>query len=213
LLDSSMVRLTIARYYTPTGRLIQKPYEDGFEEYSKDLINRYNMGELLHSDSIVFPESQKYQTLVSRRPVYGGGGIMPDYFVPLDTTFSSGYYNRLLNRGIINFFTLLYVDDNRTELQSKYPTFQLFLDDFTVSDKILEDLTTYASREDLAFNEEDFKVSREHIRLVLKSYIARDLWNSSEFYQVFNASNPSVLKAIEVLEGQDIYQALLQSKQ
>jgi carboxyl-terminal processing protease len=213
LLDSSMVRLTIARYYTPTGRLIQKPYEDGYEEYSKDLINRYNMGELLHSDSIVFPESLKYQTLVSQRPVYGGGGIMPDYFVPLDTTFNSGYYNRLYNRGIINIFTLSYVDDHRSELQLKYPNFQLFMDDFTVSDKTLEELTTYASREDLVFNEEDFKVSREHIRLVLKSYIARDLWNTSEFYQVLNASNPSVLKAIEVLEGQDIYQALLQSKQ
>ncbi|KPL17351.1 MAG: peptidase S41 [Bacteroides sp. SM1_62] len=213
LLDSSMLRLTIARYYTPTGRLIQKPYEDGFEEYSKDLINRYNAGELLHSDSIVFPESLKYQTLVTRRPVYGGGGIMPDYFVPLDTTYNSEYYNRLLNRGIINFFTLSYVDDHRVELHAKYPTFQSFLVGFTISDKILEDLTTYASEEDLAFSEEDFNVSREHIRLVLKSYIARDLWSTSEFYQVYNTNNPSVLKAIEVLEGQDIYQALLQSKQ
>lgn len=213
LLDSSMVRLTIARYFTPTGRLIQKPYEDGFEEYSKDLINRYNMGELLHSDSIVFPESLKYQTLVSQRPVYGGGGIMPDNFVPLDTTYNSGYYSRLLSRGIINFFTLSYVDDHRQELQTKYPTFQSFLDGFTIGDKVLEDMIAYASAEDLDYNEEDLNISREHIRLVLKAYIARDLWNSSEFYQVFNTSNPSVLKAIEVLDGQDIYQALLQSKQ
>jgi len=210
--DTSMVRLTIARYYTPTGRLIQKPYEDGFEEYSKDLINRYNMGELLHSDSVVFPESLKYQTLVSQRPVYGGGGIMPDYFVPLDTTYNSVYYNRLYSRGIINFFTLSYVDDHRQELQVKYPTFQSFLDGFTITDHILEDMIAYATEEDLAYNEEDFNISREHIRLVLKAYIARDIWNSSEFYQVFNTSNPSVLKAIEVLNGQDIYQALLQSK-
>jgi len=213
LLDSSMVRLTIARYYTPTGRLIQKPYEDGFEEYSKDLINRYNMGELLHSDSTVFPESLKYQTLVSQRPVYGGGGIMPDYFVPLDTTYNSRYYSRLFSRGIINFFTLTYVDDHRKELQDKYPTFQSFLDGFTIKDKVLEDMIAYATEEDLDYSEEDFNISREHIRLVLKSYIARDLWNSSEFYQVFNTSNPSVLKAIEVLNGQDIYQALLQPKQ
>ncbi len=210
LLDSSMVRLTIARYYTPTGRLIQKPYDNGFEEYSKDLINRYNMGELLHSDSIVFPESLKYQTLVSQRPVYGGGGIMPDYFVPLDTTFNSRYYNRLLNRGIINFFTLSFVDNHRGELAEKYPSFDEFMDDFTINDKILDDLTSYASEEDLAFNEEDFNVSKEHIKLVLKSFIARDIWNSSEFYQVFNTSNHSVLKALEVLESQDIYQALLQ---
>ncbi len=213
LLDSSMVRLTIARYYTPTGRLIQKPYDDGFEEYSKDLINRYNMGELLNSDSIVFPESLKYQTLVSQRPVYGGGGIMPDFFVPLDTTYNSRYYSRLLNKGIINFFTLSYVDDHRKELHEKYPTFQSFLDGFTIKDKILEDMIAYATEEDLEYDKEDFDISREHIRLVLKAYVARDLWNSSEFYQVFNTTNPSVLKAIEVLNGQDIYQALLQSKQ
>lgn len=213
LLDSSMVRLTIARYYTPTGRLIQKPYDDGYEEYSKDLINRYNMGELLHSDSIVFPESLKYQTLISQRPVYGGGGIMPDYFVPLDTTYNSRYYSRLLNKGIINFYTLSYVDDHRAELQANYPTFQSFLDGFTIEDKVMKDLIAYAAEEDLEFNEEDFNISREHIKLVIKAYIARDLWNSSEFYQVFNTSNPSVLKATEVLDGQDIYQALLQSKQ
>ena len=213
LLDSSMVRLTIARYYTPTGRLIQKSYENGFEEYSRDLINRYNMGELLNSDSVVFPESLKYQTLISQRPVYGGGGIMPDFFVPLDTTYNSAYYSRMLNRGIINFFTLSYVDDHRRELQTKYPTFQSFLDGFFVDDKILENLTAYASGEDLAFDKEGFEVSKEHIRLILKAYIARDIWNSSEFYEVYNTINPSVLKAIEVLESQDVYQALLQSKQ
>jgi carboxyl-terminal processing protease len=212
LLDSSMVRLTIARYHTPTGRLIQKPYENGFDEYSKDLINRYNMGELLHSDSIVFPESMKYRTLVSKRPVYGGGGIMPDYFVPLDTTYNSTYYNRLLNRGIVNFFTLTYVDDHRQEFQKKYPSFRAFYEDFTVTDKILEDLVAYAAEEDLPFDKEDFEVSREHLRMMLKAYMARDLWNTSEFYRVYNDSNPSVLKAIEVLEGQDTYQALLQSK-
>jgi carboxyl-terminal processing protease len=171
------------------------------------------MGELLHSDSTVFPESLKYQTLVSKRPVYGGGGIMPDYFVPLDTTYNSRYYSRLLSRGIINFFTLSYVDDHRKELEDKYPTFQSFLDGFTIKDEVLKDMIAYATEEDLDYNEEDFNISREHIRLVLKSYVARDLWNSSEFYQVFNTTNPSVLKAIEVLNGREIYQALLHPKQ
>ena len=138
---------------------------------------------------------------------------MPDFFVPIDTTYNSRYYSRLLNRGIINFFTLSYVDDHRKELHEKYPTFQSFLDGFTIKDKILEDMIAYATEEDLEYDKEDFDISREHIRLVLKAYIARDLWNSSEFYQVFNTNNPSVLKAIEVLNGQDIYQALLQSKQ
>jgi carboxyl-terminal processing protease len=210
LLDSSMVRLTIARYYTPTGRLIQKPYDEGYDEYSKDLINRYNMGELLHSDSVIFPESMKFQTLVNKRPVYGGGGIMPDYFVPIDTTFNSGYYNGLLSRGIINFFTLTYVDNHRSELHEQYPTFDDFKNEYTISEELLEDLKAYASKEDLVFNEEDFRVSKEHIKLILKAYIARDIWNTSEFYQVFNSSNNSVLKALEVLESQDVYQALLQ---
>jgi carboxyl-terminal processing protease len=104
------------------------------------------------------------------------------------------------------------VDDHRQELTSKYPDFQSFLDGFTVKDKILEDMIAYAAEEDLPYDQEDFDISREHIRMILKAYIARDLWNSSEFYQVFNTSNPSVLKAIEVLNGQDIYQALLQPK-
>ncbi len=101
LSDGSMIRLTVARYYTPTGRLIQKPYENGYEEYALDLINRYNKGELSSADSIDFPESQRYQTLTLNRTVYGGGGIMPDYFVPMDTTAYSDYYRRLDQQGDI----------------------------------------------------------------------------------------------------------------
>ena len=115
LSDGSMIRLTVARYYTPTGRLIQKPYEDGYEEYTMDLINRYNNGELSSADSIEFPESQRFRTLALNRTVYGGGGIMPDYFVPVDTTSYSDYYRSLINKGIFNRFVLQYVDDHRDE--------------------------------------------------------------------------------------------------
>ncbi|UCH15205.1 MAG: S41 family peptidase, partial [Bacteroidales bacterium] len=111
--DSSMVRLTVARYYTPTGRLIQKPYDMSKSEYDNDIINRYNNGELSHADSIHFPDSLKYNTLENSRIVYGGGGIMPDFFVPIDTSFYSDYYRDLMRRGILNRFTLKYIDNNR----------------------------------------------------------------------------------------------------
>ncbi len=210
LIDSSMIRLTIARYYTPTGRLIQKPYEDGYDEYSKDLINRYNSGELSSEDSIHFPDSIRFRTLVSKRPVYGGGGIMPDYFVPLDTSFISTYYSQLVQKGILNFFVLSYVDDHRNELMAKYPTFPEFRDKFSISKQFINELCSYAEQEDLPFNEDDFKVSGEYIKLLAKAYMSRDLWNTSEFYEIINKENPSLIKALEVLDAYDLYQALLQ---
>jgi carboxyl-terminal processing protease len=212
LVDSSMVRLTIARYYTPTGRLIQKPYEDGFEEYSKDLVNRFNAGELSNADSADFPKSLRYQTLINQRPVYGGGGIMPDYFVPIDTSFVSDYHNKLLNRGILNFFVLNYVDGHRLELHSQYPNIDSFLDGFEVDDAMFKDLTQYATDEGVPFDEEDFKISKDRISLTISAFLARDLWNTSEFYEVLNKSNPSVLKARELLESGEKYQALLEEK-
>ena len=212
LIDSSMIRLTIARYYTPTGRLIQKPYNNGFDEYSKDLINRYNTGELSSKDSIHFPDSLKYETMLSQRPVYGGGGIMPDYFVPIDTSFISDYYNKLVSQDILDFFVLSYVDDHRSEFLRDYPSIQQFRDGFLVTQEIMDELTTYASEQDLAFEDEDYKTSADHIMLIMKAYIARDLWNTSEFYQIVNKENPNVKKALEVLESREVYQALLQEK-
>ena len=211
LIDSSMVRLTVARYYTPSGRLIQKPYDKGFDEYSNDLVNRYNKGELTSGDSIVFPDSLKYKTLVSGRTVYGGGGIMPDYFVPLDTSYQSDYYRKLINRGILNLFVLNYVDGNREKLNSKYPDFNSFNEKFESTDDILNQLYVYAESQGLTMNDSDFSRSLNHIKTVIKAYIARDLWNTSEFYQVYNTKNESYLKAIEVLKDSNEYQAALQT--
>jgi carboxyl-terminal processing protease len=211
LFDSSMVRLTIARYYTPSGRLIQKPYDEGYEAYSKDLINRLNKGELSSADSIMFPESMKYQTLVSKRTVYGGGGIMPDYFVPIDTTYQSDYYNKLISRGIMNTFVLNYVDNNRKKLHNKYEQVDSFIDNFEITDELMSDLTEFAVKEGLALDQEDLAVSGQQIKLVMKSYIARDLWNTNEFYQVINEYNHSLLKAIQVLEKNEMYQAAFQN--
>lgn len=211
LFDSSMVRLTIARYYTPSGRLIQKPYDEGFEAYSKDLLNRINNGELSSADSILFPESMKYQTLVSRRTVYGGGGIMPDYFVPIDTSYLSDYYRKLISRGIMNTFILNYVDNNRKKLHNKYEQIGSFIANFEITDDLMSDLTEFADKEGLALVKDDLALSEENIKLVMKSYIARDLWNTNEFYQVINKNNHSLLKAIEVLEKNELYQAALQN--
>jgi carboxyl-terminal processing protease len=211
LFDSSMVRLTIARYYTPSGRLIQKPYDEGYEAYSKDLLNRLNKGELSSADSIIFPESLKYQTLVSKRTVYGGGGIMPDYFVPIDTTYQSEYYRKLIRNGIMNTFILNYVDNSRKKLHSKYEQIDSFIAGFEITDNLLKDLTDFADKEGLALDEEDLVVSQENIKLLMKSYIARDLWNTNEFYQVINKDNHILLKAIEVLEESEMYQAAFQN--
>ena len=209
LIDSSMVRLTIARYYTPSGRLIQKPYDKGYDEYSNDLLNRLNNGELSSVDSIDFPEYLKYQTLTSGRVVYGGGGIMPDYFVPMDTTYQSNYYRKLLHRGILNLFVLNYVDNNRQQLHARYPEFKTFNEKFEPSDDILNQVTTYAESQGLTLNASDLSISQDHIRHVIKAYIARDLWNTNEFYQVINNRNESYLKALEVLKDAGKYQAAL----
>lgn len=197
--DGSMIRLTVARYYTPTGRLIQKSYEDGYEEYAMDLIHRYNNGELNSEDSIVFPESQRYQTLTLNRTVYGGGGIMPDYFVPMDTTSYSDYYRQLISKGIFNRFILQYVDDHREEYLSGYPDFDSFQENYVPGKDQIDALIAFAEAEELSFDQEQWDISGNQISMLMKAYIARDLWSMASFYQVYNASNKVFNKAVEIL--------------
>ena len=199
--DGSLIRLTVARYYTPTGRLIQKSYENGYEEYALDLINRYNNGELSSTDSIVFPESQRYTTLTLNRTVYGGGGIMPDYFVPLDTTAYSEYYRNLIGKGIFNRFALQYVDDHRKQLQKEYHDFNTFNSGYEPSKSTLDKLVSFASDEGLEFNEADWSVSEAQIALLFKSYMARDLWGMEHFFEVYNSTDEVFIKAVEILEN------------
>ncbi|MDR1562044.1 MAG: S41 family peptidase [Dysgonamonadaceae bacterium] len=142
--DESMIRLTVARYYTPTGRSIQKPYENGNSDaYNRDLINRYNSGELLSSDSIHFPDSLKYNTMVNYRTVYGGGGIMPDWFVPIDTTFNTRLMRELSGYGIVYKFVQRYLDEHRKALQKKYPDFNTYNARFSVTESLMSDLIDY----------------------------------------------------------------------
>jgi carboxyl-terminal processing protease len=209
LSDGSMIRLTVARYYTPTGRLIQKPYDQGYEEYTLDLINRYNRGELSSADSIKFPESQRYRTLQLNRVVYGGGGIMPDYFVPVDTTSYTDYYRDLIRQGIFNRFVLGYVDQNRDDLLEEYADFNEFDSRYEPTEQQLKALIDFARDQDLEFREEEWAISREQVSLLFKGYLARDLYGMSYFFQVLNPSNEVYSKAVEVLMNPAMHQQKL----
>jgi carboxyl-terminal processing protease len=207
--DSSIVRLTIAHYFTPTGRSIQKPYQDGKDAYEKELIERYKHGEYFTADSISFPDSLKHETLVNKRIVYGGGGIMPDVFIPLDTTNYSEYYRKLIARGIINKFTINYIDNNRKSLKKLYPDFKVFINTFIVTDKMLMDLQKLATDNKIDFVENEFNISKQQIEVLIKAYIARDLWTSSEFYQILNPIYPIYNESIEILKSTDKYNSIL----
>lgn len=209
LIDSSMIRLTIARYYTPTGRLIQKPYNDGYESYLKDLTKRYYTGEFFTADSIKFPDSLKYQTLVNNRVVFGGGGIMPDLFVPLDTTSYSDYYRNLVSKGIMTSFVLDYVDRNRSEIKTMFQTFDKFKKLFSVNDNMLEDLIVNAQNEGLEKNDKEFERSVYEIKLVIKALIARDIWDMSEYYEIRNTNDIGFHKAVDILQNENLFHKLL----
>ena len=197
--DGSMIRLTVARYYTPSGRCIQKPYES-IEQYNKDLIDRYNRGEMLSADSIHFPDSLKYKTLKLGRTVYGGGGIMPDYFVPVDTTMYTDYYLALRDKGAIVQMNLKLVDAYREEWLKEYKDFRHFNKNFEVTSAMLEELRKLGETLGAKYDEKQFQIALPLIKAQMKALIARDLWDMSEYFQVINLMNNSMLKAVELLE-------------
>lgn len=203
--DGSMIRLTVARYYTPSGRLIQKPYEKGFVEYSKEIINRYNNGELTNEDSIHFPDSLKYQTLLSKRTVYGGGGIMPDIFVPLDTNAYTKFYRTLIQKGIIYRYVLQYMDNERENLKSEYPTFEKFKNTFQVNQTIIDSLCALAKKEKIEFTEDEKNKSTNDIKIMIKALLARDLWDNSQYFEIINQRRDEYNKAIEALRDKKLY--------
>ena len=207
--DGSLIRLTIARYYTPSGRCIQKPYDKGNDAYARDIIDRYNNGELTSADSIHFPDSLRYTTLRSKRVIYGGGGIMPDRFVPFDTTQYTKYYRSLVAKGVINTFSVNYVDKNRKQLKRQYKTEEDFCSRFSVSDDMVEELTQLGLREKVEINKEELKTSAPLIRRVLKSMIARDLWTMDAYFRVYNEENDIVQEALRIISDDALYDRVL----
>jgi carboxyl-terminal processing protease len=197
--DGSAVRLTIARYYTPSGRCIQKHYEPGDENYDMDISMRYQHGELYHADSIKFIDSLKCKTMGGRE-VFGGGGIMPDVFVGLDTSLSSKYYDELRRNGTLNEFTLNYVDANRAMLLSKYKDVYQFKNDFKITKDFLEEFIAYAEKKNIKRNSEGIKTSEKLITTQLKALIARDLWDTNAYYVIINDINVFMVKALQCLE-------------
>lgn len=198
--DGSMIRLTTARYYTPSGRCIQKPYEEGKEAYNKDLSERFKHGEHLYADSIKLPDSLKYQTLVNKRTVYGGGGIMPDIFVPVDTSFTSEFYTKIQSKGLQSQFVLTYLERNREDLKKQYIDAKLFREKFTVTPELFNEFLAFAEKENIKADEEHLKRSRKVLEMQIKALIGRNLFNESLSAQIFNDSNEAYLKALEVLQ-------------
>lgn len=208
--DGSMIRLTVARYHTPTGRVIQKPYNTKeLDKYYNDVNERYKNGELFSADSISIPDSLKYLTLQKKRVVYGGGGIMPDFFIPIDTNFYSDYYGKLIRMGIINQFVHTYVDKNRSQLKNKYISFEKFDRNFDITTKMLEELVTFAESSKLPSNPEGLKTSGDEIRKQLKALIAQSLFSTNYYFQIVNKNNMALQKAIEVLNSWDSYNHLV----
>ncbi len=213
LTDGSMIRLTIARYYTPTGRSIQRAYNEGYEKYMESFYKRYTDGELMTADSIHFPDSVKFKTMINKRIVYGGGGIMPDVFVSADTTFNSPYLNKLYSKGVLNAFTLEYFDRNRMKLNSQYKTFAEFKAKFQYTPEDIKTFIAKAEAEGVKYNDEQFHKSEEEILLIMKGYLASNLWKISELYQIVNENDKVIDKALEVISDKKSYDAILGAQQ
>jgi carboxyl-terminal processing protease len=196
--DGSAMRLTVARYYTPTGRSIQKPYDEGLDVYNSESYERYTNGELLSLDSIDLPDSLKYYT-DEGKVLYGGGGILPDHFVPLDTSNTSIYFGKLNYQGIFYRFGFQYVDQNREELLEKYSE-ENFMADFQMDEKLVQDLFDFATDKGIEFNKEGADESLGLIKNRVKATIARNLFGSDLFYKIVNQEDKVVKKSIELLE-------------
>lgn len=211
--DGSMIRLTVAHYYTPTGRDIQKPYEKGNQKaYREDILNRFNNGELMHEDSIKHVDSLMVRSLRSGRTLYGGGGIYPDRFVPLDTTEYTKYYRNVTAKGLINRYAISYVDAHRKEIKKRWKNDDNFVDNFEVSDQMLSQLKEMADKEKIEFNQEQFDLSKPLFRMVLKGLIGRDIYDNSTYFKVYNRHDPIFTEALKVINSEDYDSLLQQSK-
>ncbi len=200
--DGSAIRLTTAQYHTPTGRSIQKPYDEGdAEDYYRDLSERLSSGELVSPENISFPDSLKFYTKKNQRVVYGGGGIMPDYFIPIDTNMVSEFYSRLLRRGILNNFGIEYTNRHRSSLNERFPDVESFIDGFSVDSAIMDEMYSYANEQGITDEgEEQSEEVVEFMQNQVKALIARNLFDISAFTQVVMQMDNAFLKAVELIE-------------
>jgi carboxyl-terminal processing protease len=204
LSDGSQIRLTIARYYTPVGRNIQKSYKDGDEAYHKDLMDRMKHGEFYSADSIHFPDSLKYFT-PNHRTVYGGGGIMPDIFVPLDTTGNSEYLTNLFRKGVLSQFSLKYLDQERARLETTYPTAADFVKNFKTDQTFMDRFNAYAAKDSVSFDAKGYAISKQILQTQLKARLAQNMFGNDAMFEVINAINASFNKAVESI-GNDSFE-------
>jgi carboxyl-terminal processing protease len=200
--DGSMIRLTIAHYYTPSGRCIQKPYEKGKQkDYAMDVVNRLKHGELTNKDSIHFADSLRYYTLHEHRTVYGGGGIMPDHFVPLDTTRYTKFHRELAAKSVIINQNLRYLDKHRKQLLKQYQTFQEFKEQYEVPQSFVDAILKAAEKDKIKpKDDEELAKTLPYLQLQLKALVARDLWDMSEYFSIFNEESDIVRKALELIQ-------------
>ncbi|WP_423773057.1 S41 family peptidase [Bacteroides coprosuis] len=212
LFDGSMIRLTIARYYTPSGRSIQKPYDKGEsnrKNYGEDILHRLERGEHISKDSIQLVDSLKYKTLTLSRTVYGGGGVMPDVFVPVDTTHVSSFFKYALSKGLLIQVSLEFVEQEGSLIKDKYSVDE-FIQQFKTPESLFRRVQELAIENKFSFEQSEVDQSKSFLNTYLKALIARDIWSTEVFFRVFNQSDPILLKALEILESNK-YNEILKS--
>jgi len=209
LTDGSMIRLTIARYYTPVGRSIQSSYEEGYDKYVDTFFKRYSNGELMSPDSIHFPDSLKYKTLLNKRIVYGGGGIMPDVFIAADTANNTEYYGSLIRKGVTSQFILEYADKNRSAINVKYRTFDDFMKGFQFSPEDIQSLIKKGEETGVKYNEAQFKRSETELLTYLKALVAGNVWQTNEFFRIMNEKDNVIEKALKIINDRETYNTIL----
>lgn len=210
--DGSMMRLTVAHYYTPTGRDIQKPYNKGkTDKYAQDILDRLNSGELMHEDSIHHIDSLKVQTLRYGRTIYGGGGISPDRFVALDTMANTKWYRNVVAKGILNRYVIDYVDKNRKQIKKLYRTDTDFVNKFHVTDSMLADIRKMADADKVPYDEKQEKGAAPLLSMVVKALIGRDIYDNETYFKVYNQYDPIFREALKVINSDD-YNSLLRGK-
>jgi carboxyl-terminal processing protease len=200
LADGGQLRITIARYFTPTGRFIQKSYDD-LDAYRNDYMERFKNGELTYKDSIKIADSLKYETKINKRAVYGGGGIIPDEFVAWDTLEYSPMFRKLSYAGMFNSFTVEYTNEHRERILAKYSDLKYFKRNFNVDETIINDFFEAAILQDssLAYVDEDYQISKDLIQKRLKALIAQNIWDYSSYYEIMNVKNEVFMRAYEIL--------------